>query len=120
MPQTCLLTTIGRRSGQQRSTPVMFLALGNAYVVTSENFGQRREAAWALNLEADPRVTVQVGSAVTACRGRPAAEAEVATLWPRFVAVWPAHEKYLARSGVRKMFVLEPTDAGLASAAGAA
>ncbi len=103
-----LLTTTGRRTGRPRTTPVMYLRDGEAFVITSENFGQAKPAAWPLNLAANPDVTIQIGDRAVSCRARPATDEEVARLWPRFVEVWPAHESYLERSGVRHMFVLEP------------
>jgi deazaflavin-dependent oxidoreductase (nitroreductase family) len=103
-----LLTTTGRRSGHRRTTPVMYLRDGHRFVVTSENFGQERPAAWPLNLVADPRATVQVGADVVPCRARLLDDAEADVYWPRMVEVWPAHESYRARSGQRHTFVLEP------------
>ena len=103
-----LLTTTGRRSGQARTTPVMFIRDGDRFVVSSENFGQQRLAAWPLNLLADPRAVVQVGDKTLACRARLLSEEEADRYWPRLVAVWPAHETYRARSGKRHTFLLEP------------
>jgi deazaflavin-dependent oxidoreductase (nitroreductase family) len=108
-----LLTTTGRRSGRPRTTPVMYLRDGERFVVTSENFGQQRPAAWPLNLLADGRATVQVGGEVLPCRARLLDDAEVDSYWPRLVEVWPAHESYLARSGQRHTFVLEPSQRDL-------
>jgi deazaflavin-dependent oxidoreductase (nitroreductase family) len=109
MPQTLLLTTTGRRSGRPRSTPVMFLRDGRRLVVTSESFGQTRPAAWPLNLTANQQATVQIGSQSFPCRALPATEEQVARYWPQFVEIWPAHGTYRQRSGVRHMFILEPT-----------
>lgn len=103
-----LLTTTGRKSGSPRTTPVMYLRDGDRFIVTSENFGQQRPAAWPLNLAADPHATVQVGSDVVRCRARLLPDDEADRYWPRLVEVWPAHETYLARSGSRHTFVLEP------------
>jgi deazaflavin-dependent oxidoreductase (nitroreductase family) len=103
-----LLTTTGRRSGKPRTTPVMYLRDGDRFVVTCENFGQQRPAAWPLNLLADPRATVQAGGDVVPCRARLLSDEEAEVYWPRLVEVWPAHESYLARSGTRHTFVLEP------------
>jgi deazaflavin-dependent oxidoreductase (nitroreductase family) len=105
---TLLLTTTGRRTGRERTTPVMYLREGSCFVVSSENFGQRRPAAWPLNLEAEPRARIQVGKETIPCRARRATREEVSRYWPRLVEEWPAHETYLRRSGVRHMFVLEP------------
>ena len=105
---TLLLTTTGRRTGRERTTPVMYLRDGSRLIITSENFGQDRPAAWPLNLAADPLAKVQVGRETLPRRARPATDDEVAMYWPRFVETWPAHQTYLRRSGVRHMFVLEP------------
>src|SRR6266542_2679206 len=59
---TMLLTTTGRHSGRPRTTPVMYVRDGERFVISSENFGQRRPAAWPLNLAANPHATVQVGA----------------------------------------------------------
>jgi deazaflavin-dependent oxidoreductase (nitroreductase family) len=103
-----LLTTTGRRSGRPRTTPVMYVRDGDRFVISSENFGQRRPAAWPGNLVADPRATVQAGRKVVHCHARLLDDAEADRYWPRLVELWPAHESYRARSGMRRTFVLEP------------
>ena len=103
-----LLTTTGRRSGRARTTPVMYIRDGERFVVSSENFGQERAAAWPLNLLADPRAIVQIGPETVACRARLLDDAEADRYWDRLVEVWPAHETYRARSGKRHTFLLEP------------
>jgi F420H(2)-dependent quinone reductase len=108
MPRTCLLTTIGRRTGKRRTTPVMFLRDGKTIIVTSESFGQRRAAAWPLNLRETPRAEVRVGRERLECEARELDERQADGYWPDFVRAWPAHRDYLARSGVRRMFALHP------------
>jgi deazaflavin-dependent oxidoreductase (nitroreductase family) len=103
-----LLTTTGRRTGQPRVTPVMYVRDGERLVVSCENFGQQRAAAWPLNLLSDPRATVQIGAETMACRARLLGEDEADRYWPQLVEAWPAHETYRARSGERHTFVLEP------------
>jgi len=110
MPPTLLLTTIGRRSGRPRPTPVMYLQDRERFVITSENFGQERPAAWALNLAADSHATIQVGRHVLFVRAVRATEEQRARYWPQFVEIWPAHESYKRRSGACNMFVLEHVD----------
>ena len=104
-----LLTTTGRRSGQPRTTPVMFIRDGERFVVSSESFGQQRRAAWPLNLDANPRASVQLGRRRFDVTARRATDTELTAYWPRLVEVWPAHETYLERSGQRHTFVLEPS-----------
>jgi len=104
-----LLTTTGRRTGRRRTTPVMYLSDGPKLIISCENFGQQRAAAWPFNLDADPRAEVQIGSRLATYVARRATAQEIERYWPRFLQIWPAHESYLSRSGVRKMFVLEPS-----------
>ena len=103
-----LLTTTGRRSGLLRTTPVMYVKDGDRFVVTSENFGQERPAAWPLNLMADPAAQVQVGSRVIVCSARLLSDEEADSYWDRLLEIWPAHGTYRRRSGERHTFVLEP------------
>ncbi len=78
-------------------------------LISSEDFGnERRRSAWPLNLDAKPEARVQVGSERFVCRARRLDEEEVARYWPRLIAVWPAHDTYLERSGRRHVFLLEP------------
>jgi deazaflavin-dependent oxidoreductase (nitroreductase family) len=107
-----LLTTTGRRTGRARTTPVMYIRDGDCFVVSSENFGQQRAAAWPLNLLADAHVTVEIGAETVPCHARLLGEAEADRYWDRLVEVWPAHETYRARSGKRHTFVLEPQPRG--------
>jgi deazaflavin-dependent oxidoreductase (nitroreductase family) len=57
---TLLLTTIGRRSGEPRTTPVMYGQRGDDYLVVASNDGSDTAPAWYLNLTERPEVTVQV------------------------------------------------------------
>lgn len=55
-----LLTTTGRRSGEQRTTPLLYMPDGDNFVVVASNGGRDRPPAWLLNLEATPKAEVQV------------------------------------------------------------
>jgi deazaflavin-dependent oxidoreductase (nitroreductase family) len=112
-----LITTTGRKSGQPRTTPLVYVRDGDRLVVTSENFGMaERPAGWRLNLQAKPEATVQIGSTRAQYRARLASDDETARYWPRLLQEWPALETYRRRSGVRYVFVLEPlSDAAFAT-----
>jgi deazaflavin-dependent oxidoreductase (nitroreductase family) len=57
-----LLTTTGRRSGERRTSPMMYLDDGSGrWLVFASKAGMPTHPAWFLNLEADPRVTVEIG-----------------------------------------------------------
>ena len=102
-----LLTTTGRRTGQERTAPVFYLRDGERLVVCHAKPAPDRGPAWPANLRAHPVARAQVGAEVAAYRAREATAAEVARYWPRLLAVWPAYATYYARTGERAIFVLE-------------
>lgn len=56
-----LLTTTGRRTGERRTTPMMFHGEAERLLVIASNIGAPRHPDWYLNLAADSHVTVEVG-----------------------------------------------------------
>jgi F420H(2)-dependent quinone reductase len=90
----CLLTTRGRRSGQPRTTPLLYLADGERVVVVASQGGLPRHPQWYLNLEANPRVVVQQGGGVREMSARTADDTERARLWPRLVALYRDYDTY--------------------------
>lgn len=108
--QTLLLTTTGRRSGQPRSTPVLYLRDGERLVVVASNYGQARHPAWSGNLLADARASVLVRGHRQAVHARLADEHEKQALWPRLVELYPGWEVYRHRTDRSfRAFYLEPT-----------
>jgi len=57
-----LLSTSGWKTGRTHTTPVMYLADGEGYCVFASKGGAPEHPAWYLNLVANPRVSVEVGS----------------------------------------------------------
>ena len=93
-----LLTTTGRRSGRERTTPVLYLGDGDRLVIVASLAGAARHPAWFLNLKANPRVKLQVRSRRFAATARRASVEEKAQLWPRLGAMYPAYEDYQNRT----------------------
>ena len=58
--RSLLLTTTGRRTGEHRTSALIYARDGDDYVLVASNHGLERPAAWQLNIEAEPRVEVQV------------------------------------------------------------
>src|ERR687890_630629 len=73
---TLILTTTGRRSGEQRPMALIFGRDGDRLVVVASKGGAPRHPAWYLNLSADPDVELQVGPDVFAARARTATPEE--------------------------------------------
>jgi deazaflavin-dependent oxidoreductase (nitroreductase family) len=93
-----ILTTRGRQSGEQRSTPLIYQPDGDAFVVVASKGGAEEPPAWYLNLQADPQVEVQIRDERFAARARTADAQEKERLWPKMVAVWPAYDEYQAKT----------------------
>jgi deazaflavin-dependent oxidoreductase (nitroreductase family) len=105
-----LLTTTGRKSGQQRTAPVLYLADGDRFVVINTNAGNAKTPAWSLNLRANPEAEVEVGGKRTQVRARIAEGEERNELWRRHMqqySGWDYYESKLDREPV--VFVLEPS-----------
>jgi len=93
-----LLTTVGRRSGQPRTVPLLYLEDGNGYVVVASVGGMSRNPAWFRNLEANPEVEVQVGPVRRRMLARRAGEGEKAAFWPKLVALYADYDVYQRRT----------------------
>jgi F420H(2)-dependent quinone reductase len=104
-----LLTTTGRKSGQARIAPVVYLADGENVVVIGSNAGHNRAPAWSLNLQANPDAEVEVGRERRPVRARVAEGDERADLWRRHNEQYSGFDEYEARTDRDiALFVLEP------------
>lgn len=95
---TLLLTTTGRKSGEQRTTPLVFLQDGENMVVVGSLAGYDTHPAWYLNVQANPACEVQLDRRRMSAVARDATEQERAALWPRLVAVFPAWGYFQAQT----------------------
>jgi deazaflavin-dependent oxidoreductase (nitroreductase family) len=93
---TLLLTTRGRTSGQQHTTPLIFVRDGEHYVIIASLGGAPNHPAWYLNLQAEPRVQLQVKGDVFEAVARTAPSPERERLWAEAVKVWPQYDDYQA------------------------
>ena len=108
-----LLTSIGRRSGQKRTAPVVFLADGDRYVVIGSNAGNERTPAWSYNLQANPDAEIELRGARKLVRARVAEGEERAELWRKVNEMYEGFDDYDAKTPRDiAVFVLEPRRAG--------
>ena len=95
---TLLLTTTGRRTGQQHTTPLIYGEDGGRYVVVGSRGGAPEHPQWYRNLLADPRVQVQVKADRFPARARPATAEEKPALWRKMAQIYPPYDEYQART----------------------
>jgi deazaflavin-dependent oxidoreductase (nitroreductase family) len=93
-----LLTTVGRKTGRERVTPLLFVRDGECFVVVASNAGDDRNPAWWLNLRARPEAEIQVGPEHHRVRARRASPDEAARLWPLLEASYRHYAEYRGRT----------------------
>jgi F420H(2)-dependent quinone reductase len=85
-----LLTTTGRKTGKQRTVPVVYMSDGDDYVIT---LGVVERPAWLLNLRAHTPARIQIGSSEFTVEAREASEEEHRRLWARAPVYWHDYQK---------------------------
>jgi deazaflavin-dependent oxidoreductase (nitroreductase family) len=115
--QTLLLTTTGRKSGQKRTSPLIYQPYGDNYLVVASKGGAPAPPAWYLNLQEHPRVEVQVRDDTFPARARTATPEEKPDMWRTMTATWPDYDAYQRKTDRDiPVVVLEPQRAGLPKA----
>jgi deazaflavin-dependent oxidoreductase (nitroreductase family) len=106
-----LLTTTGRKSGQARTTPLVFMPDGENYVVIASYGGSERNPQWYRNLQADPNAEVQVFARRRAVRAEAASGEERTRLWNRVSTTYPIYRWYESRTSREiPVVVLKPAE----------
>ena len=90
-----LLTTKGRKSGEQRTHALIFREIDGDYVIVASRGGDVRHPAWFLNMEGNPDdIEVQVKADAFKVRHRVAEGDEREHLWDLMNEVWPDYAEY--------------------------
>jgi F420H(2)-dependent quinone reductase len=90
----CLLTTIGRKTGQPRTLPLVFLEDGDKVILVASQGGLPTDPLWYKNLKANPVVSIQIGKEERSYNARTADPEERAYYWPKLVAHYADFAKY--------------------------
>jgi deazaflavin-dependent oxidoreductase (nitroreductase family) len=106
---TLRLTTIGRRSGEERSVILGYFEDGPNVVTMAMNGWSEGEPAWWLNLQAHPEARLEIAGADYPVIGRAALGEERTRLWARWGEIDKDLDAYAAlRSTETAVVVLEP------------
>jgi deazaflavin-dependent oxidoreductase (nitroreductase family) len=89
-----LLTTTGRKSGEERTTPLIFREHDGDYLIVASKGGADEPPAWYLNLQEDPHAKVQVKADVFDATARDAGPDEKPEMWKLMTESWPAYDEY--------------------------
>jgi deazaflavin-dependent oxidoreductase (nitroreductase family) len=106
-----LLTTTGRKSGKQRTTPLGYFEYDDGYVITASNAGLDRHPGWFYNLKSNPRVEVQIKDAKKEAVAEQAEGELRGLLWEQLIEHAPGYADY-ENSTTREipMVILRPVD----------
>lgn len=93
-----LLTTTGRKSGQPRTTPLIYAEDGDRYVIVASKGGAPDDPGWYENLSKTPEVELQVLDEVFPARARTVEGEERERLWAKANEVWPHYAEYAQKT----------------------
>ena len=89
-----ILTTTGRKSGEPRDSPLLFLQEGPRIVLVASQGGRATNPMWYLNLKANPKITFQTKAGKFSLVARDATDAERDEYWPKLDAMYPDFVNY--------------------------
>lgn len=89
-----LLTTTGRKSGEPRVSPLLYLREGDRVILVASQGGAATNPMWYLNLKANPKVSVQIKDETLHLTARDATEAERKAYWPKLTEMYSSFDDY--------------------------
>ena len=93
------LHTVGRKSGQPRTTMLTAPVVdGDRVVLVASKGGDVRAPDWYRNLVAQPEIELTMAGQRRPMRARTASAEEKAALWPRVVAAYKGYAGYQRRT----------------------
>ncbi|HYI37031.1 MAG TPA: nitroreductase family deazaflavin-dependent oxidoreductase [Thermoleophilaceae bacterium] len=95
---TLLLATTGRKTGKERTTPLIYQEHDGDYLIVASNGGDDQPPAWYLNLEEKPEAKVQVWGDVFDADVRVATDEEKPEMWSKMTATWPSYDDYQSKT----------------------
>lgn len=106
------LTVTGRKSGQARTVPLLYVPHGDDYIIVGSNWGQQHHPAWTANLRANPDATIRTGGKDVPVHARQVTGEERGNIWRKVTETWPAYDEYARRADGReiRVFLLSPSD----------
>jgi deazaflavin-dependent oxidoreductase (nitroreductase family) len=95
---TLLLITTGRRSGQARHSPLIYMKAGDGFCIIASKGGYPSHPDWYLNIAANPLCDIRVGANEYRVKARVTEGDEREDLWRRMAAVYAPFDQYRART----------------------
>jgi F420H(2)-dependent quinone reductase len=104
-----LVTTTGRKTGQPRTTPTLYLGDGDRVVLPASFGGRDADPGWYRNLKSNPEVHVQIRGEHLDLMARDATDDERKRYWPKLIRMYPPYRGYRAAADRKiPLVVCEP------------
>jgi F420H(2)-dependent quinone reductase len=104
-----LLTTTGRKSGEPRTTPTLYLRDGDRVILPASFGGRAENPTWYRNLEENPTVELQIRAERLQLSARDATDEERNRYWLPLIKMYPPYRGYRdATDRVIPLVVCEP------------
>jgi deazaflavin-dependent oxidoreductase (nitroreductase family) len=92
------LTTIGRKSGKERTVQLGYTADGDDVLIVASNFGGTNHPAWSYNLDANPSAKIRLGAEDRSVIAARLTDSEKAILWPKIANTIPQMKTYVTKT----------------------
>ena len=93
-----LLTTTGRKSGNETTTPLIYDLDGDNPVIVASKGGAPEHPGWYRNILHSPDVGVQIKEETFRARARTAEGDERDRLWKQMNEMWPHYDEYAEKT----------------------
>ncbi len=93
-PPVGILTTVGRKTGEPRESPLLYLREGNRVILVASQGGRATNPMWYLNIRSNPRVSFRIKNEVLQLIARDATDDEREQYWPRLDGMYPDFANY--------------------------
>jgi deazaflavin-dependent oxidoreductase (nitroreductase family) len=104
-----LLHHTGARSGQERVSPLAYLAVDGGYAIFASKAGAPENPAWYHNLQANPQATIEIGTERVPVTARVAGPEEREPIWTRQKERNPGFAEYEQKTSRQiPVVILEP------------
>ncbi|MDO9495017.1 MAG: nitroreductase family deazaflavin-dependent oxidoreductase [Nocardioides sp.] len=107
------LTVVGRKSGIPRTTPLLCVPYGDAWLIAGSNFGGTKPPLWVNNLRASPNAEVLHDGERVPVTAREVEGDERAAMWQVMLRTWPNYARYEQRTArTIPVFLVQPIERG--------
>ena len=91
-----LLTTVGSKSGKERSVPLVAIPLNGSYILIASFGGSNTHPAWFINIMYNSKVSIRIGAVVKNAKASiiEKSDSRYEDMWAKAVAVYPGYDEY--------------------------